>query len=278
MRLRRPPRAPAVPLFLALALTPVPAQEAVAQEDFRSADPDRPLLTEDAFPLKLREWEVEAGLRGRLQEGRSGLEGILELKTGLFLNTQAGLDVEAAWEEMAAGDEAGIESAGGHLLYNFNRETRSWPAFAGRVDVRTPGTGDVGHQDWAARFKGIATRSFDRLRLHANGGYAVAGAEDGGDFWIAGLGFDYPIGLFSKTVLGDVFVEVPADGERARVWVEAGSRWQLTNLSVLDFGVATRADEWEDGNANVQLILGLSRVFGVSGLVRVPPYPDPLLR
>lgn len=248
---------------------------AAAQEDFRSADLDRPILVEDAFPVKLYEWEVELGLRGALREAGSAIEGIAELKTGLFLNGQAGLDLELGSEDLGEETAAGIESAGLHLLYNANRETWSWPAFAARVDVRTPGTGDLGREEWAARLKGIATRSFGRLRLHANGGYEAASAADGGDVWLAGLAFDYPIGLFSRAVMGDVFVELPADAGRTRAWLELGSRWQMTNESVLDLGLATRLDEWEEGRANIRLIVGLSRVFGIPGLVRAPPYPNP---
>ena len=62
---------------------------------------------------------------------------------------------------------------------------------------------------------------------------------------------------------------------RARVWFELGTRWQLANRSVLDFGVATRLDEWEAGNANVQLVVGISRIFGIPGLVRVSPVSAP---
>lgn len=246
-----------------------------AQEDFRNLDLSRPLLTEDAYPVKLREWEVELGSRGRLSDGGSGAEAVLELKTGPFLNTQAGLELEGVVEDGTDGVASGLESAGVHLLYNVNRETWSWPAFAVRVDARSPGAGEAGHEDWSARLKGIATRSFGRMRVHANAGYDVASRVDGDDAWVAGLAFDYPIGLFSRTVMGDVFMEVPVDRGRTRVWLEAGTRWQLTNVSVLDLGLATRLDEWETGRANVEVVVGLSRVFGIPGLVEVPPYPDP---
>lgn len=246
-----------------------------AQEDYRNLDLSRPLLTEDAYPVKLREWEVELGSRGRLAEGGSGAEAVAELKTGLFLNTQAGLELEGVVEDGSDGAASGLESAGVHLLYNVNRETWSWPAFAVRIDARSPGVGEAGREDWSARFKGIATRSFGRTRVHVNAGYDVASRADGGDVWVAGLAFDYPVGLFSRAVMGDVFLEVPVDRGRTRVWLEAGTRWQLTNVSVLDLGLATRLDEWEAGRANVEVVVGLSRVFGIPGLVQVPPYPDP---
>lgn len=247
------------------------------QEDFRSADLDHPILVEDAYPLKLREWEFELGLRGDLAEGGSGLGGIAELKTGLFLNGQAGIEVEAGTQDQGDGSStvSGIETLRGHLFYSFNRETWSLPAFAARVDFATPGTGSLGHEDWGIGFKGIATRSFGRVRIHANGGYIAASADDGGDYWQLGLAFDYPVGLFSKAILGDVYMELPVNAGRTRVWAELGTRWQVSNLSVLDFGIASRLDEWEAGNANLQLILGFSRVFGLAGQVSVPRYPNP---
>ena len=37
----------------------------------------------------------------------------------------------------------------------------------------------------------------------------------------------------------------------------------------------TRLDEWEAGNANVQFVIGISRIFGIPGLVRVSPVSAP---
>ncbi len=259
----------------AFGVSPVPL---VAQEDFRAADLDRPILVEDAQVIKFREWEMEFGGRGRLSEGGSGLTSIFEVKTGLFRNGQVGFEVEAGLEDGPGADaQAGLESFHVHVLYNLRRETWSWPAVAVRVDGGTPGAGDLGREDWSAGVKGIVTRSFDRLRLHGNGGYVFASDADGGDYWRLGVAFDYPIGLFSKAILGDVYVEIPADAGRSRVWVEIGTRWQTSNRGVLDFGIATRLDEWDAGNANVELIVGFARVFGLPGLLSVPPYPDPRL-
>ncbi len=251
-----------------------------AQEDFRSADLDRPILVEDAFPAKLHEWELELGARGGFAEGGDGIDAIAELKTGLFLNGQAGLEVNGSVRDDEAGRDgtiSGVETVRAHVLYNIRRETWSWPALAIRADLGTPGTGGVGQEDWRLGLKGIASRSFGLVRLHANGGYVVGGAADGGDFWQLGLAFDYPIGLFSKALMGDVYAEIPIDAGRTRVWAELGTRWQISNISVLDFGISTRLDEWEAGRANVELTVGVSRVFGLAGLVSVPPYQNPRL-
>ena len=40
-----------------------------AQEDFRAADADRPIRVEDAYPVKLYEWEWELGSSSTAAEG-----------------------------------------------------------------------------------------------------------------------------------------------------------------------------------------------------------------
>lgn len=276
-----------VGVVVAALMAPGSPSPASAQEDFRAADVDRPIHVEDANPLKFREWEVELGTRGSMREHMSALIGVFELKAGLFRNAQVGFEMEAGLEGEGPGDGAGdgdrgtatgIEAFEAHVLYQLARETPALPAFAVRLDVGTPGVGDIGHDDFSAAVKGVATRSFGRLRIHGNGGYGVMSDADGDDFWKLGLGFDYPIGLFSKAILGDVYAEVPVSSGRSRVWVELGTRWQVSNWTVFDLGLATRLDQWDAGNANVEVIVGVSRVFGWSGLTRVPPYPHPSIR
>lgn len=264
-------------MFLGALAAAVPGSAAVAQEDFRSADPDRPILVEDATTIKFREWETELGLRGRLVEGGSGLFGIVELKAGLARNLQLGIEAEVALEDEGAA-LGGLEKTGLHAMYGLRRETPGAPALALRADVFTPGTGPLGHEGWGVGLKGIATRSFGRLRIHGNAGYTAAADEDGGDFWRGGIAFDYPIGLFSKALLGDVYAEVPTTAGPTRVWLELGTRWQVANESVLDLGIATRLDAWDRGEANVEIVIGVSRIFGVPGLVRVPPLGNPSIR
>ncbi len=53
-------------------------------------------------------------------------------------------------------------------------------------------------------------------------------------------------------------------------------RIQISNVSVLDVGLATRLDEWEAGGANLELVIGFARVFGVG--VSVDDYPNPSIR
>ena len=131
---------PAYVLSVSLVLAAQP-HVGWAQEDFRAADLDRPIRVEDAYPIKFREWEFEIGSRGTLEEGSRGLHGILEVKTGVFRNTQFGIEVESAVRTLGSGADTGLESASAHLLYGIRRETVSMPAMAIRLEGATPGTG-----------------------------------------------------------------------------------------------------------------------------------------
>lgn len=252
---------------------------AVAQEDFRNTDRGRPLLTEDAYPIEFREWEFELGGHGRLIEGEtgSGAGAAAGLKTGLFRNVQVGLEVETALEKQAGDAELGLEGVGASFMYGLRRETWGGPALAVRGDAHAPGSERLGRDDWAFDLTGIMTRSFGRLRMHANAGHHVGGDGSDGDSWRVGIAVDYPAGLFSRLLMADMYAEVPVEGGRSRAWLELGTRWQSTNAMVIDVGLATRLDEWEAGRSNVELTVGITRVFGISGLVGVPAYPEPTL-
>lgn len=262
---------------MALTMTALAAPTALrAQEDFRAVDADRPIRVEDAYPVKYLEWEWQLGSRTSFAEaGTLAAAALFELKFGIARNWQLGVEAHPSLERTGGISESGLEELGVSLLYNLNQEGMRTPALAIRTDVFSPGLGDLGREELGGRVRAILTRSYGRLRLHGNGAYSWASVADSGDFWSGGLAFDYPIGLFSRSVLGDLYAEIPTDAGRARVWAELGARLQLTNATVLDLGVTTRLDQWEEGTPNVGLVLGLSRVFGISGLVRVPPYPNP---
>lgn len=258
---------------------------ALAQEDFRNADPDRPIRVEDAYPLKYREWELELGIRPELRDGAPNLYAwMVELKTGIYYDLQLGVELQSALRSGGGLDsELGIEELDLHLLYNFNQETPTLPGLGLRADLLVPTSGDLGRDEFGYAVKLLATRSFGRFRLHGNLGYRFSNEEgdpaasdplEAEDVWLGGLAFDFPIGLFSRLVLGDIFVELPADRGEARVTTEIGVRFQVRNTWVLDLGLASIVSDWDVG-ANGAVIIGLSHTFGVPWLVKVPPYPDP---
>ena len=93
-----------------------------------------------------------------------------------------------------------------------------------------------------------------------------------------GLAFDIPLGFSSSLIVGDLYTEIPVNTGPTRLWAELGARLQISNITVLDVGLTTRMDEWDDGVANIGLVVGFGRVFGIGGLVRVPEYPNPAIR
>ncbi|MFH0341976.1 MAG: hypothetical protein ACHBNF_07560 [Chromatiales bacterium] len=93
---------------------------------------------------------------------------------------------------------------------------------------------------------GLVTKSFGRLSLHANGGYASLSGEDPGErdgrYEIL-LGASYPIAAphYTRlTVLGDLFIKQSvARGESNIAGAEVGLRYQLTYRAVLDTGLGS---------------------------------------
>ena len=275
-----PSRVRALSLFTLAAVAVLSCRELIAQEDFRSLDAGRPLKVTDAYPKKYLEWEFQAGLQGGWTEGgRRSLEGLFELETGPFRNFEIGAGLQVATEDDGASTTTGLEGLEVEALYNLKHEGWAWPAFAIQAGAEAPTGGDLSRDDWAWGIDLILTRSFsNRFRMHANGGYVLASEVDGGDLWRGGVAFDIPMGFSSRLIMGDVYTEIPVDAGPTRVWAELGTRVQVTNLSVIDVGLATRLDEWNRGAANVRLIVGFSRVFGIGGFVRVPEYPNPGIR
>jgi len=269
-----------LPLVAASAVTMFSVRESLAQEDFRSLDAGRPLKVTDAYPKKYREWEFQFGLEGGWMEGgQSSLAGLLELETGLFRNFEIGAGLHMAAEGEGGSTLKGLESLGVEALYNFRHEGWTWPAVAIQAGAEAPTGSDLSREDWAWGADLLVTRSFaNRVRMHVNGGYLVASEADGGDYWRGGVAFDIPMGFSSRLIMGDLYAEVPVDAGPTRTWAELGTRIQISNLTVIDVGLASQLDEWNRGGANIRLVLGFSRVFGIGGLVRVPEYPDPTIR
>ena len=269
-----------LPLFAVLVVAMFWGREATAQDDFRSLDGGRPLRVTDAYPKKYLEWEFQFGLQGGwAEEGANSVGGAFVLETGLFRNFEIGAGLQVAREDDGASATSGLESLQIQALYNLKHEGWTWPAVAIQAGAEAPGGSDLSREDWAWGADLLLTRSFaNLLRVHVNAGYGVGSDVDGGDYWRGGVALDIPMGFSSRLIMGDVYAEIPVDTGPTRTWAELGTRIQVSNLTVIDVGLTTRLDEWNRGTGNIQLVLGVSRVFGIGGLVRVPEYPDPSIR
>jgi hypothetical protein len=253
--------------------------EGDAQDDFRHLDEGRPLRVEDAYPIKYLEWEWEVGFRG--QAARGGVydaAGLLEVKVGVARNFQFGVESHTAILRTPSGTQIGVEGFQAHLLFNPNQEGTSTPALGVRIDLISSGLGEAGRADFGGRVRTMATRTIGAVRAHLNAGYVWASSADAGSFWSGGLALDHALGLSSRLLAADVYLEVPSGGGPVRAWLDGGARIQLRKSVVLDVGLFTRIDRWSDGEANIGFTAGLSRGFGLSSLMSVPDYPDPPLR
>jgi hypothetical protein len=166
------------------------------------------------------------------------------------------------------GTDPGVGGFELSALYGFNSETPRLPAFAVRAGVERP-TGAFGPAQVLGAVGGVLTRGFGRTRLHLNGSWMVGPVAEEAR-WRASLALDRTL-LFASTLLAtEVVVDGADDGGTATV-VAAGVRRQITPMLVVDAGVAAGIQ----GDApDVALTVGLSRVFGIPGLVRVPrPQP-----
>jgi len=269
-----------LPLFAVLVVAMFWGREATAQDDFRSLDGGRPLRVTDAYPKKYLEWEFQFGLQGGWAEEGSNLLGSnFVLEAGLFRNFEISAGLQVAREDDGTSATSGLESLQFQAVYNLKHEGWTWPAVAIQAGAEAPGGSDLSREDWGWGADLLLTRSFaNLLRLHVNAGYGVGSDGDGGDYWRGGVALDIPMGFSSRLIMGDVYAEIPVDTGPTRTWAELGTRIQVSNLTVIDVGLTTRLDEWNRGTGNIQLVLGVSRVFGIGGLVRVPEYPDPSIR
>jgi hypothetical protein len=213
--------------------------------DHKNLDEGRPTRLDDAYTIATGEIELETGLGVALGH-RGAARGAfpIEVLYGALPNLQLGVGATLTTDprDVEGADKSGNVRLG--MLYNFNQETLTVPAFGVRLDLGLP-TG-VGAESVTVKAKGIVTRSVERVSLHLNAAYEFVteprAAERSGHYELV-LGASYPIGApqFTRaTVIADVFTEQGLHrGEENTVGLELGLRYQLTPRWVWEVGVAT---------------------------------------
>ncbi len=234
--------------------------------DHDNLDPNRPVQLEDAYPIPHGEIGVEGGVR--VNDRRAGSTQLIyqpQILYGAFMNTQIEIqsDIFTDPHTLRGTNQSGDLRLG--VLYNFNTETLLWPALAVRVEGIFP-TG-VRSQGVDTQLTGILTRSFGRLRFHANAGYTILSrprdVERHGVYRLVGA-VSYPIGYpfrFRETLIVDVYTQ-QSDliGQRNYTGAEIGIRHQLSSRIVLDMGMGTEFDGPSDRSA-INGTIGLSIGF-----------------
>lgn len=254
--------------LVAATLVAAPWATAVAQLDYRNLDDERPVTTEDAYPIEQDALEAMFPLAWESDRGTGRLHLAPELMWGALRNAMVGLKLPLATRD---GQEHRLAVGGprAFALLNLNTESPTLPALALRGDVSMP-VGNAAGSRALASLKGIATRSWGTWRAHLNGtrtfGRAAdAPAVDAPARWVASLAVDHTFWRQSLLVIGEVAAQESLAGGSTGWLAGIGARWQATPALVLDAGVYRRLSPV---GPDLGLTLGASRTLGLGGLGR----------
>ena len=241
-----------------------------AQIDYRNLDDDRPVVTEDAYPVEFRAFEFLMPYTFEREPDGGRLQVLTpEIEYGIIRNGQFGIKLPLALVEGGGDSDWGVAGLRAFGLYNLNTESRWLPAFSARADLLLP-LGALGGDGSRVILKGIATRTWGRTRFHGNGAWALGGdarqtvADPGAD-WSYSLAVDRTLFRQSILVVGEVVTLRPVAGAPVQVTAGIGARYQWTPTTVIDFGVRRRLRA--NVGPDLALTLGASHTFGLPWLL-----------
>lgn len=232
-------------LSAALTLLAAP-QLAGAQTDYYNTDRGRPLRIEDAYPVELRAFELQAAPI-RLERGAGGIYHWSvepELAFGILPRTQIEFGVPLAHIDGLGTSRSGVQGLHLSMLHNLNVET-SIPALALAASAAFP-VGSLAPDVTRISFTGIATRTLSWARFHLNGEYTVgeesAGAVmDEATRWLAGLAIDRALPLRSLLIGAEIVIAQAIDaGDEQTLSAGTGIRYQLSPRLAVDAGFGKR--------------------------------------
>jgi hypothetical protein len=262
----------AKPALAAAAAVVFGATSARAQIDYRNLDDGRPVHTEDAYPVE--RYAFELLLPARLQNFPGGLRTATitpELEYGLMPNGQVGLALPVAVVRSPGASGLGELGLGGlrlHGFYNFNTESRSFPALALRADLALP-VGALAGDVTRLTVKAIATRSWGLTRAHLNAAWSL-GSDDGlaeagaAARWSGSLAVDRTLFRSSLLMVLEGLAEQEIRGAPTSVIMAGGVRWQRSPTTVVDVGVSRRLTS---SGPSFGATVGVSHAFAVPGLM-----------
>jgi len=263
-------RGTAIGALLVLGL----AGSARAQIDYRNLDDDRPVVTEDAYPVERYAFELLAPYRFEAEANGGQLHTTVpEATYGIARNTQVGLKLPFAGVDEGTSTDWGLAGLRLFGLYNFNTETRWLPALALRGDVSFP-VGSLAGDGSRVALKAIATRSWGRTRVHLNlargfGSEDALSAAEPLNRWSASIAADRTFIRSSLLLIGEVGLSQSIEEAPTAVNASVGARWQWTPTLVLDAGVARRLRS--ETGPDIAVTIGLSHAFALRGLMPIGP-------
>lgn len=254
----------------------VAARSGAAQIDYRNLDDERPVVTEDAYPIERYAFEVLAPYRFERERGGNRIHQVVpEVGYSPFDNTQIGLEVPLAALEESAGSDTrwGLAGIGVYAFYNLNTEGRVLPGFAVRAEAGLP-VGSLAGDATRFAVKAIATRTFGRTRLHLNALRGFGSEDNIGlmDFtprWRYTLAADRTFLRQSTLLVAELLTERAVRGAEVEVNAALGLRYQWRPTLVLDAGVVRRLRNVS--GPDYGLTLGLSHAFAWRALMPSRP-------
>ncbi len=245
-----------------------------AQIDYRNLDDDRPVVTEDAYPVERYAFELLVPYRYEAEaEGARLHTTVPEVAYGLARNAQVGVKLPLAAVDESRGTDWGLAGFRVFGLYNLNTETRWLPALSLRADASFP-VGSLAGDGSRVAIKAIATRGWGRMRAHLNASRGF-GSEDALSVaeplnrWSGSLAVDRTFFRSSILLIGEVAVSQSVQDAATAINASVGGRWQWTPTLVLDTGVTRRLRS--DIGPDIALTVGLSHAFALRGLMPAGP-------
>jgi hypothetical protein len=245
-----------------------------AQIDYRNLDDDRPVVSEDAYPVERYAFELLAPYRYEAEADGARLHTTVpEAAYGLARNAQVGVKLPLAALDDGTGTDWGLAGLRLFGLYNFNTESRRLPALSLRADATFP-VGSLAGEGSRFALKAIATRSWGRMRAHLNVSRGF-GSENGLSVaeplnrWNAGLAVDRTFFRSSILLIGEIAASQSVQDAPTAVNASLGGRWQWTPTLVLDAGVTRRLRS--DIGPDIALTVGLSHAFALRVLMPAGP-------
>src|SRR5262249_47958683 len=209
-------------------------------------EPERPISIEDARVVPYR--ALSGAVDWAYTERRDGLNDYGPGFSVLY-GALGGLEIGGSLRYVPRpGRNAGRGISSGdlflHGLYAIRPESATWPALAVRADVQLP-TG-LRSKGTDVHLTGIATRSLESVRLHANVRFTYLGATaplQRSERYEAIAGIDFFVsrrGLTDTLAVADVAVRTnPVVGGLAVVTVEVGARRRIGSQTVFFAGAGS---------------------------------------
>lgn len=267
-------QAPCTAMGLAGLFLSLLAPSLAAQIDYRNLDDDRPVVTEDAYPVERYAFELLAPYRYEAEANGARLHtAVPEAAYGLARNTQVGVKLSLAAVDEGTETDWGLAGLRVFGLYNFNTESRWLPALSLRADASFP-LGSLAGEGSRFAIKAVATRSWGRMRAHLNASRGF-GLEDALSVaeplnrWNGSLAIDRTFFRSSILLIAEVAVSQAIQDAPTGLNASLGGRWQWTPTLVLDAGVTRRLRSGT--GPDIALTIGLSHAFALPGLMPAGP-------